>query len=77
VYKNFVAEVQSGITDFFEEYLRYMYVEGCPVHVSILKELMEFRNVANISDSILSNIYLEDELLGVQFGRVKDNAANN
>ena len=76
-YKNFVAEVQSGITDFFEEYLRYMYVEGCPVHVSILKELMEFRNVANISDSILSNIYLEDELLGVQFGRVKDNAANN
>lgn len=70
----FVEEVQLGISEYFEVYLKYLYVEGSPVHLSIVKELMSYRNIAEVDDSILSHIYLADELLGVQFGRKRDNA---
>lgn len=72
--RKFVKEMQDGISDFFEEYIRYLYVEGHPVHISIVKELMSYRNVAEVDPSLLSHIYLEDELLGIQFGRKGDNA---
>ena len=75
--RKFVKEMQDGISDFFEEYIRYLYVEGCPVHISIVKELMSYRNVAEVDQSLLSHIYLEDELLGIQFGRKGDNAKNH
>ena len=74
--KEFVSNVQTGITKFFEEYMRYLYVPGCPLTVGVVKELLDYRNIADIDSAIFENIFLEDELLGVQFGKNGNHAKN-
>jgi FMN phosphatase YigB (HAD superfamily) len=66
-YKEFVAAVQKGITEYLEEYLRYLYVPGVKISTVIVKELMDSRNIIKIDDCILKNIHIEDELMGTKF----------
>ena len=67
----FVAGVQDGIAEFFEDFLQNLYVEGGDIHLSVLRTLFSYRNVADVDMNILSHIFLEDELIGVSFGERK------
>ena len=67
----FVAGVQDGIAEFFKDFLQNLYVEGGDIHLSVLRTLFSYRNVADVDMNILSHIFLEDELIGVSFGERK------
>ena len=66
-YKVFVTEVQRGISDYFEIYIRDLYVKGVPINISVVRMLMDFRNITDVDGEILKNIHIEDELMGTYF----------
>lgn len=66
-YRCFVKSVQDGISDYFDKYIRYLYVPDLSIHPALAKILMEFRNHLQIDESILKNIHIDDELMGTRF----------
>ncbi|MBR1634564.1 MAG: hypothetical protein IJ682_05810, partial [Lachnospiraceae bacterium] len=67
--KEFLTQAHKGILDYFHDYISSLYCEGIAPRPAVARELLSFRSLddTGVSDSILRNIRLEDELRGRSF----------
>lgn len=65
--KKFIMDAQEGITEFFSDFSQLLSSDEA-VHPAVTRALLGYKDIANVSNDILSHIYLEDELINVSFG---------
>lgn len=71
--KKFLEDAQSGIKNFFSDYIKNLYIPKDMLYPSIAKTLLSYRKeeYTNIENTLISHIKIEDELLGKKFQEKK------